>query len=461
VTATEVLTAADAEDRQRRIAGGLAASGLRRGERVALVTTSGGDMLCAILAALRTGIVPVLTHAALTDGERSRLLAVADAAAVVDDAELHRLLDCPPTELAPWPLARPMHFTSGTTGEPKGVWSGVLNDHEAANLLAEEVEQWGFEAGDRHLVCSPFHHSVSIRFAGSTLLSGGTVLLPGPFRADVVARAIANDAPTTTFMVPSHLHRLFALDDLPDLSGFRVVAHAGEPCPEPLKRRAIDAFGAEALWEFYGSTEGQCTACPSSDWLERPGTVGRARVGRSLSVDADGTVWCSVPSWGRFQYWRDPVRTAAAWRPGTDDPAAFGSFTVGDLGRLDPDGYLWLDGRRDDLVISGGVNVYPAEVEQALVRVPGVVAVAVFGVDDDQWGQRVCAAVTGEVSVGDLESYARANLAPHKRPKDYYRIESLPLTATGKVKRNALPGLLGIDVAQGAVTDEVNGQARG
>jgi long-chain acyl-CoA synthetase len=447
VATTEVLTSADAEDRQRRVAGALAALGLQRGDRVAYTTTSGADMLCAILAALRTGIIPVLTHAALTDGERTALLTVAEPAAVIDDAGLAALLEGTPTELAPWPLARPMHFTSGTTGTPKGVWTGVLSESEAAALLAEEVAQWGFDGGDRHLVCSPFHHSVSIRFAAGTLLSGGTVLLPGPFQAGTVAAAIAAESPTTTFMVPSHLHRLFALGALPDLGGFRLVAHAGEPCPQRIKQAAIEAFGAEVLWEFYGSTEGQCTACPATEWLARPGTVGRARAGRRLTVDDDGTIWCEVPRWARFQYWRDPARTAAAWRTTTGDPTSFGAFTVGDLGHLDNDGYLWLDGRRDDLVISGGVNVYPAEVEQSLAQVPGVDAVAVFGADDDQWGQRVCAAVVGNVAIADLEAHARQHLAPHKRPKEYHQVDALPLTATGKVKRNALPLLLGLTSA--------------
>src|SRR5690606_28721818 len=150
----------------------------------------------------------------------------------------------------------------------------------------------------------------------------------------------------------------------------------------PLKQRAIDTFGADRLWEFYGSTEGQFTACAASEWLDRPGTVGRARAHRTLEVDPDGTVWCTVPGYARFTYWRDPTKTDRAWRrPAPDRPDAHGAFTVGDLGRLDDAGYLFLDGRRDDLIITGGVNVYPAEVEQALAGLAGVEQVAVFGVD--------------------------------------------------------------------------------
>jgi acyl-CoA synthetase (AMP-forming)/AMP-acid ligase II len=437
VAATEVLPADDAEDRQRRAAGGLLAAGATAGDRVALTATSGADLLCTVLGALRVGIVPVLTHAGLLDAERAELFDDADPLMVVDDAAMARLLEGTPTDLAPAPLARPMHYTSGTTGRAKGVWSGLLSESEAAALLAEEVDLWHFDTGDVHLVCSPLYHSVAVRWSGATLLSGGTVVLQGPFDATRTMRNIVDLAPTTTFMVPAHLQRCFALSERPDLRGFRLVAHAGSPCPEPLKRAAADAFGEDVLWEFYGSTEGQFTACSTPEWFDRPGTVGRARPGRSLSTDDDGTVWCEVPHWARFEYWRDPERTAEAWRPSTN-PDAHGEFTVRDLGRLDDDGYLYLDGRRDDLIITGGVNVYPAEVERVLADIPGLAEIAVFGVDDERWGQRVCAAVVGNVDAAAVHEFARDHLAPHKRPKDVRIVDQLPVTATGKLRRNVL-----------------------
>lgn len=444
-TAAELLTAADAEDRQRRIAGGLVSRGLGAGDRVALVTTSGADMLCAILGALRVGIVPVLTHAGLLDHERQVLLDDAAPQLVVDDADLTRLVEAPPTELAPWPLARPMHYTSGTTGQPKGVWSGVLDERDAAALLSEEAEQWGFDAADRHLVCSPFHHSVSIRFAGGTLLAGGSVVLPGPFDAATVAAAVTATRPTTTFMVPAHLQRLLAHGWSAPPGAFRLVAHAGAPCPPALKRAAMAAVGDGVLWEFYGATEGQFSACSPADWLAHPGSVGRARANRRVNADPDGTLWCEVPRWARFVYWADPARTAAAWRPRTGDPAAFGAFSVGDLGRVDDDGWVWLDGRRHDLVITGGVNVYPAEVEAVLADAPGVEDVAVFGLDDERWGQRVCAAVVGDTTPEALDAFARAHLGGHKRPKEYHLVDVLPYTATGKLRRGAVATQLGLE----------------
>jgi long-chain acyl-CoA synthetase len=320
--------------------------------------------------------------------------------------------------------------TSGTTGTPKGVHSGPLDDAQAAALVAEERDLWGFAGDDVNLVLSPLHHSAPLRFATGTLLAGGRVVAPGPFDPAVVTATIERDRPTTMFCVPAHLQRLFAHWDLvgtPDLSCFRLVAHAGAACPPAVKHRVIETFPSGSTWEFYGSTEGQFTACRSEEWLERPGTVGRARPGRSLSVDTDGTIWCEVPAHARFSYFGDPGKTAAAWRGN--------AFTVGDLGRLDADGYLYLDGRREVLIITGGVNVYPVEVENVLSEHPLVDDVAVYGVPDETWGQRVCATVVGAITAAELDAWARERLAPPKRPKEYRFVDELPRTLTGKVRR--------------------------
>ncbi len=244
-------------------------------------------------------------------------------------------------------------------------------------------------------------------------------------------------------MVPTHLQRILRCPDLDDGETFdslRLLAHAGAPCPESLKRAVMARVRPGVLWEFYGSTEAQFTVCSPEEWLERPGTVGRARVGRRLFVDPSGTIWCDMPPFARFSYCRDPAATRRAWRGE--------ACTIGDLGRLDPDGYLYLTGRRHDLIISGGVNVYPAEVENALAGVDGVREVAVFGLPDEQWGQRVCAAYVAE-GTRDVEEALRAaasaRLAPYKRPKTYVAATDLPHTATGKLVRRAVPGHLGLD----------------
>src|SRR6478609_1516824 len=291
----------------------------------------------------------------LTASERDALLGDLEPALVVTTQdELAELLTAVPDDptIGP-PRGRPIHLTSGTTGRPKGVWSGLLDPAEADALVAEERDLWGFSSDDVNLVLSPIHHSAPLRFAMGTLLAGGRVVLPGPFDPAIATAAIAGHAPTSMFCVPAHLQRLFAHWDAlpdsggsaPDLSSFRLVAHAGAPCPEWVKRRLVEVFPDGSTWEFYGSTEGQFTACRSEEWQAHPGTVGRARPGRRLHTDADGLIWCDVPAHARFSYWNAPAKTADAWRGD--------AFTVGDLGRIDEDGYLYLDGRREDLVISG------------------------------------------------------------------------------------------------------------
>lgn len=409
---------------------------LRPGDRVALLVPGSPTYVDAVLSLLVRGVVPIPLDPRLTEAERARILSDLDPALVVTgEAGLAALY----TGWRPGDtmLARPMHVTSGTTGDPKGVLSGVPDLGSAAAWVAEERDLWGFGAGDVNLVLSPLYHSAPLRFAIGTLLAGGRIVVPGPFDAAAIDAAIRQERPTTMFCVPAHLHRLFEHWDrtgVPDLSCFRLVAHAGAPCPVHLKRRLIEVFPAGSTWEFYGATEGQFTACRSEEWLQRPGTVGRARPGRVLEVDPDGLIWCTVPTHARFAYFRAPEKTSAAWRTGSAGPA----FTVGDLGRLDDDGYLYLDGRRDDLVISGGVNVYPAEVENVLSEHPGVTDIAVYGVEDERWGQRVCAAYVGTASAEDLAGWACERLSPPKRPRSYLVVPEIPRTLTGKILRRAL-----------------------
>ena len=437
---TWLITPAESEQDQRRAAAALAARGLQVGDRVALALPNSPELLATALGAMRTGIVPVLLNPALTADELDALVADAAPQIVIRSGlELDAFLSSAPfddVELADVPLCRPMHYTSGTSGRPKGVWPGVLAEADARAMHLEEASVWQLGPADTHLTCSPLYHSVAIRFSAQALLRGASLVLLSRFDETAVASAIGSLGVRSAFMVPTHLQRLLSLPSVPDVTGVRKLIHAGAPCPRPLKERLFATFPPGTVWEFYGATEGQFTVCPPDEWLDRPGSVGRARPGRQLTVDAAGQIWCAVPEFARWSYWGDPTKTAAAWNES--------SFTVGDLGRLDDDGYLFLDGRRDDLIISGGVNVYPAEVEQALLSVPGVSEVAVFGVSDERWGQRVCAAVVGSATPEQVLDHARTALAGYKRPKDVYVVDDLPRTATGKVRRTQIAAWLGL-----------------
>jgi long-chain acyl-CoA synthetase len=426
----------EVEAQARRAAGWLCEQGLREGERVAVVAGNHPSFVPLSWGALRAGIVPVLVNAHLGPQERARILADSKASVVVDEERWPDLTDVRPLDLAPVPLARPMHYTSGTTGVAKGVWSGVLGTEDAAALAIDEAELWDPRPGETYLVCSPLYHSAPHRITIAALAAGAEVLVFESFDVAGVARAFEQEDVAGAFLVPTHLRRLLAAGMRTPVA--RRILHAGEPCPPELKRKAVEAFGAENLWEFYGSTEGQFTLCSSAEWLERPGTVGRARSGRRLRVESGdgagiGTVFVSAPSFARWEYWGDPEKTARAW--------SGESFTVGDVGLLDADGFLYLEGRREDLIISGGVNVYPAEVERVLESHPGVLESAVFGVDDPDWGQRVCAAVVGSVDPKTLSAWARDRLPGSHSPKTVVVLEALPRTPSGKVKRTDLAQL--------------------
>jgi long-chain acyl-CoA synthetase len=448
----EVLHAPDAERRQRQAAGALLAHGCVAGDRVAFSLGSSANLICAVLGAARIGVIPVLLNATLTPAERDGLLADADPRVqVLSEGTLSGLMDGPATELSPYPLTRPMHYTSGTTGRPKGVTTGVWDEATAKAVFDDEADVWQFDAHDLHMVCSPMYHTVSVRFSTGTLLSGGSLAILSRFDATTALDVLRRLRPTTAFLVPTHLQRILTSRELGAdevFDSLRFLAHAGAPCPPSIKRDTMARVSPGEVWEFYGATEGQFTVCGPADWLQHPGTVGRARSGRRLSVvpmgerdgDDSGTVWCDMPSFGRFSYWGDDEATSAAWRGSR--------CTVGDLGRLDDDGYLYLTGRRHDLIISGGVNVYPAEVESVLATVPGLQELAVFALPDERWGHKVCVAYVADASVdeGALRAVAAAHLAPYKRPKEYFRALDLPHTATGKLLRRALPEHLGLAV---------------
>jgi acyl-CoA synthetase (AMP-forming)/AMP-acid ligase II len=409
---------------------------LRPGDRLIVDGQSTASVYHLVLGALRTGIVPVLINPALLPAERSHIVGDALAAAEVSLAQAEEAVEHGVrADLSRVPLARPMLYTSGTTGTPKGVFSGVLSERLAERLWGEEVELWQLDPSDRYVQIGPLYHSAPLRFAICTQLAGGTVVIPGPFDARRTAGAAVESAATFGFAAPIHVRRM--LDHRPDsLASYRLLAHAGAPCPEPLKRSMIAAAPPGAIWEFYGSTEGQFTVCSPEDYEVAPASVGRPRPHREIRTDEDGVIWCRAPEWARFEYWGDPDRTARAWEGDW--------FTVGDLGRVDDAGFVYLEGRRGDLIISGGVNVYPVEVEKALLGAGCVEDVAVFGLDDTEWGQAVCAVVVSDAPETVLRQHAAERLAGYKRPKHWFRVDRIPVSSTGKVRRERLATDLGL-----------------
>ena len=347
-------------------------------------------------------------------------------------------------------------YSSGTTGRPKGVLKESTFPPFGTGVGLELLMQgmFGFGADTVYLCPAPLYHAAPLGWSMGTTRLGGTVVLMERFDPAECLRAISLHHVTAAQFVPTHFVRLLKLPPDTradcDTSGLRTVVHAAAPCPVEVKRQMIDWLGP-VLVEYYAGSEGNgMTMIGSPDWLTHPGSVGRAVVGavHVLGEDGaeqagqDGAVYFDGPS---FEYHNDPVKTKNS-RNGD------GWTTLGDIGHLDDEGYLYLSDRRTDLIISGGVNIYPAEIEEALIMHPAVADVAVIGVPDAEMGQSVLAIVQladGIAQLADREAsqdqlavalmaHCRSTLAAYKCPRSVEFAVSLPRTPTGKLLRRVL-----------------------
>jgi long-chain acyl-CoA synthetase len=305
---------------------------------------------------------------------------------------------------------------------------------------------WGYRADDVHLTAGPMYHAGPGGYAHSTLYVGGTVVLMRDWDAEGFLRLVEQHRVTTTFLTPAHFIRLLELPASTwaayDQSSLRHVLHAGAPCPHSVKERIIAALPAAEVWELYGMSEGGATKVSSTDWLERPGTVGQPWPGVQIHVrdpdtgeeqpaGRDGIIWVT-PAQGRFEYHNDPAKTAKAWRDG--------AFTVGDIGHLDDDGWLFLTDRQSDMIIRAGVNIYPREIENVLYQHPAVVDCAVFGVPHERDGEHPVAVVEVRttVAVDELDRWCRERLDRYKVPSRIDLVTELPRDPNGKVLKRLL-----------------------
>lgn len=355
---------------------------------------------------------------------------------------------------APGPAAQPVIYTSGTTGHPKG----VLRLGPAVAPSAHGTDAF-FTPEVRTLLSAPLYHAAPNRFAHLTLRADGVLVLSSRFDAEQTLSLIEKWQINTTFLVPTMMRRILqlpiAVRDRYDTSSLRHVVTAGAPCPPDVKRRLIDLWGP-VIYEFYGSTEtGAVTHCTSEDALARPGTVGRAMPNARLAIlddtgqpcppDATGEIYGVRLDYHEFTYLNRPEAR--------DEVVRDGLITGGDIGYLDKDGYLFINDRKRDMIISGGVNIYPAHVEAALLEHEKVVDCAVFGIPDTDLGEQV--AVIYETHPDDpadeaaLANHLAQRIAKYMLPRLYVRTETLPRDPSGKVQKRRLraPYWEGIDRA--------------
>ncbi len=362
-----------------------------------------------------------------------------------------------PTEPAGQVSGSVMLYTSATTGRPKGVQTALLRPGAELDRVGQTLvrlgQLFGIPDRGRVLLAGPWYHAAQIFFSLFPLLRGCPVLMRQRFDPAGMLADLERGRITACHLVPTQFVRLLALRAAAR-DAFRGgmlerVWHGGAACPVDVKRRMIDWWGP-VLEEYYAATEaGIVTMITAAEWLTRPGSVGRpvpptevlvvGEDGAVLPTGRTGTVYIRRTPRLDFQYHNAPEKTLAAHRePGT--------FTVGDLGHLDADGYLYLTGRRLDTIISGGVNIYPAEVEAALLEHAAVRDAAVIGVPDDEFGERVLAVVEMDPVAGvatdalpeELDRHCRTRLADYKRPRAYRLADELPREPTGKLNRRAL-----------------------
>jgi long-chain acyl-CoA synthetase len=488
VDGTEIR-AGDLHARCNQLTHGLRGLGISPGDAVATVMPNRAEFYTVYLACLQAGhyLVPINNHlvgpeiAYILENSESKAL-IADeryldiSAAAAKEAGLTaeqcflvgseeaaaaagwRTLDSliagePTTPPDDRQMGAVMNYTSGTTGRPKGIRRSLPG--VAPEMLGIGfgglLLLFGIQARDDnvHLVGSPLYHTAVLVFSGAALNFGHTVVIMDKWTPEGMLELIERHKVTHSHMVPTQFRRLLALPEETrqryDLSSMRHMIHAAAPCPVEVKRRMIEWWG-NVVDEYYAASEGGGTLVMAADWLEHPGTVGRAwpisevvildEDGEPLGTGEIGTVYMAMSA-GDFNYHKDPEKTAAN-RVGK-------YFTVGDLGYLDEDGYLFLCDRKIDMIIWGGTNIYPAEIEGELVSHPKVMDAAVFGIPDEEWGEQIKAVIepidgvdAGPELEAELFAYCNERLAKFKVPKSIDFVAELPRDPNGKLLKRRL-----------------------
>ena len=470
--------------RVNKVSHALRAAGVRQGDRIAALLPNTSRFFELELGAAQVGVRFVAVNTHLTKEEIAYILGNSKSRLVFCSAEYLALTTAalgalgksradlvviggphdhqtyaefvdgqPESEPADRVYAMRSMYTSGTTGQPKGVvWpiDAQTDPEQAVAGLDWIMAQRGMvhDPAAVTLISGPLYHGAPGSWAAAALHRGHTVVLAGKWDSERFLSLVERYRVTTAQLAPVHFYRLLQLPrhvrESFDISSLQVISHAGAPTPVDTKQQMIDWMGP-ILYEYYGSSEGWGTTICSQDWLAHPGSVGRhdsegARMkilddnGAELPPGEPGTLWVRNPTGVNSEYLDDPQVTEAN-RLGE-------YYTVRDIAYLDEDGWLFIVDRRTDLILSGAVNVYPAEVEDALRRHPAVADVAVVGVPDPEWGQRVCAVVVprpGHREAPDLEasirSFARTSLAGYKLPRRIEFWDSLPYTPSGKLLR--------------------------
>ncbi|WP_024793640.1 acyl-CoA synthetase [Tomitella biformata] len=482
-----VLTYRELEDRSVQLAHWLRRQGLRPGDHIAVLSVNDATVFEIYWAAVRSGMYVTLVNSHLLPGEVAYIVDDCDAQALFASAPLAALataiVDATPgirlrlafggeipghldyrAALAPMsteppadqPKGSDMLYSSGTTGRPKGIkpllGDGQVGDESTSHVVAT-LRALGFGEDSVYFSPAPVYHAAPLRYGAAAHSLGGTAVIADRFDAETVLAQLERYRVTHSQWVPTHFVRMLKLPaDVRaryDLSSMKAAIHAAAPCPVEVKQAMINWWG-EVIFEYYSSTESPgSTSITAREWLRKPGSVGRAANGAVVHVcGADGAdlpageiglIYFTRPG-STFEYHKNPEKTADSRHPHHPTWS-----TTGDLGHLDEDGFLFLTGRAQFTIISGGVNIYPQEIEDALTLHPKVLDVAVLGVPDPEMGESVKAFVQLADGVLDtrglaeeLIAYCRGRIAGYKCPRSVEFVASLPRTPTGKLVKGAL-----------------------
>ncbi len=481
----EQVSYAELDARSNRLAHLFRAWGLRPSDGIALLMGNEPRFYEFYWAAMRSGLyfTPINTHLApgemayIADNCDGKVFIVAGALRDVAKQFAHQLpkveqclitdgtldgfesypdvaSDMPSTPITQELEGMTMLYSSGTTGRPKGVRMPLPDAPPGTGLPAgiRLAFIFGYRPDDRYLCVGPLYHAAPLQFSTANHRIGSTVVLMPRFDAEESLRLIERHRVTTSQWVPTHFVRLLHLPHEVrhryDLSLHRLAIHAAAPCPVPIKQQMIEWWG-NIIVEYYAGTEGGGTLVRADEWLAHPGTVGRhwnnGRIwildeqGHEVPVGQQGLIYFSASDDAkeRFEYYKDPQKTAQTYRDRL--------FTLGDIGYLDAEGYLYLTDRQSHMIISGGVNIYPQEVENLLITHPAVADVAVIGVPDDEMGEAVKAVVQlrdgyvpSDELAQELIEFSRANIAHFKCPRSMDFVTQLPRSAAGKLMKREL-----------------------
>ncbi|MFV8817903.1 acyl-CoA synthetase [Haliea sp. E17] len=479
------MTYRELDEQSNRLAHLLYSQGLRRGDHLALFLENHPLFLAVAWACLRSGLyfTPINRH--LSAAEAAYIVNDCDARALVASAALEQsaelgdlapdcelklaiggdvagfarfedaIADQPTGNLDEESMGALMLYSSGTTGKPKGVKRPLPEGNPArgnpATLFAAKM--FNMDSDTIYLAPAPMYHAAPLGYSNATLVSGGTVVMMDKFEPELALQLIDQYRVTHSQWVPTMFIRMLKLPgeirDKYDVSSMRCAIHAAAPCPAEVKRQMIDWWGP-VIEEYYSSTEAAgYTRITSEEWLAHPGSVGRSagkpfhicdEDGNELPAGEPGMIYAEMAPGTEVTYHKDPEKSASARHPRHDD-----WLCVGDVGYLDAEGYLYLTDRKSFMIISGGVNIYPQQIEDVLALYPGIEDIAVIGVPNEELGEEARAlvqlapgGVPSEELAEEIKAFVRDKLGKQLVPRSLEFVDSLPRTPTGKLNKKSL-----------------------